>query len=60
MELRLASIGDNMVLRMLEEDGDSLKRIIAKLEGVNDKLNHDVAKVKEEKKELEQKLQREL
>ena len=49
-----------MVLRMLEEDGDSLKRIIAKLEGVNDKLNHDVAKVKEEKKELEQKLQREL
>jgi len=46
LELRLCVKGETMIHRMLEEDGESLKKIIAKLEGVNDKLNHDITKLK--------------
>jgi hypothetical protein len=41
---------DNQALhRMLEEDTEALRRIISKLENVNDKLNHDISMLKEEK-----------
>ena len=52
LELQLKSIDNAMVNRMLEEDSESMRRVLAKLENVNDKLNLDVAKLKEEKTQL--------
>lgn len=44
-----------MVNRMLEEDSESMRRIVAKLQNINDKLNLDVSKLREEKTLLENK-----
>jgi hypothetical protein len=52
LENKLMAKDDRAVHRMLEEDGDSMRRVVLKLENVNDKLNHDISKLKEEKNEL--------
>lgn len=38
---------------MLEEDSESMRRVVIKMENINDKLNHDIQKVREEKIQLE-------
>ena len=55
LQLQLKAKDNVMVNRMLEEDTESMRRIVAKLQNVNDKLNLDVSKLREEKTLLENK-----
>ena len=52
LEQRLREKGEVHISKMLEEDGESLRRAIFKLEGVNDKLNNDIALEKSAKMEI--------
>ena len=49
LEMKLLAKDNQALHRMLEEDTEALRRIISKLENVNDKLNHDISMLKEEK-----------
>lgn len=40
LEVKLGTRDNQMLQRLLEEDGESLRRVIYQLENVNDKLNH--------------------
>ena len=56
LEHRLREKGEVHINKMLEEDGESLRRAIFKLEGVNDKLNNDIALERSEKREISSQL----
>jgi hypothetical protein len=57
LEGRLTARGETVIHKMLEEDGECMRKALLKLEGVNDKLNHDIAKLKEDKVALDAQFQ---